>query len=271
MAETKEKEAPKEEEAPKGPDIQIYSYGDNIKTPGEMKMEYDPDGSWGVVGKDMDGIAAYINALTQNKYGGDMNAAKSYEGVGGPMGNRYAINTGGKCEAPNGEKVDRYKVIDNLPPNNLGKYRGLIPGMAANVTKLNPLPIMMAFIEPTVPKCTKVKVRLFNKDNTRTDKELYVSDKDINDLDPCVFAGFKNPLTEKGPDGIGGTYANAGDACKNNFEEFTTLLHADENDKTPGGLPMNYGGIPNDMLSNIYILGLSFFGIYMVKKLTEKK
>ena len=254
-----------------GPDIQIYDYASNIKTPKEMGMRYDPDGSWGVVGDNMDGIAAYINALTENKYGGDMNASKSYENVGGPMGNRYAINTGGKCKAPNGEKVDRYKVIDNLPPNNLGKYRGLIPGMAANVTKLNPLPIMTAFFEPTVPKCRKVKLRLFNKDNTRTQRELYVSDKDIKDLDPCVFTGLKNPITNKRPDGIGGTYASAGDACKNNYEEFTTILTASENDKTPGGLPMNYGGIPDDIMTNMYILGVSLFGIYMVKKLTEKK
>ena len=253
-------------------DIRIYNYAENIKNPTEMGMYFGD--SLGALQRDMDGIGAYIDALTRNKYGGNLNAAKSYGGVGGPMGNRYIINTGGKCQKSNGEKVDRYKVIDNLPSTDLGKYRGLVPGMAGNITKLNPLPIIKAFIEPAVPKCSSVKLRLFKKDNSREEKSAFVSDDDIKDLSPCAFSGFKNPITGETPSLGGGkdkVYKDAEAACRNDFEDFTVMLNGDENDKTPGGFSMNTGGgIPNDLLTNIYILSLGLFGIYIVKKLTEK-
>ena len=122
MAETKKEEEETKKEEEEGPDIQIYDYASNIKTPNEMGMRYDPDGSWGVVGDNMDGIAAYINALTENKYGGDMNAAKSYENVGGPMGNRYAINTGGKCKPAKFVRKDKKtgkNPLITLSPKNI--------------------------------------------------------------------------------------------------------------------------------------------------------
>lgn len=252
-------------------DIRIYNYAENVKNPTEMGMYFGD--SMSALQRDMDGIGAYIDVLTRNKYGGDMNAAKSYQGKGGPMGNRYIINTGGKCETSKGEKVDRYKVIDNLPSTELGKYRGLVPGMAGNITKLNPLPIVKAFIEPAVPPCTNVKLRLFKRDNTIETKSAYISNDDIEDLSPCAFVGFKNPITGKTPS-LGGkeqVYKDSAAACRNEFEEFTVMLNGDENDKTPGGFSMNTGGgIPNDLLTNIYILSLGLFGIYIVKKVTEK-
>ena len=103
--------------------------------------------------------------------------------------------------------------------------------------------------------------------------QKHISDDDIKDLSPCAFVGFKNPINGKTPS-LGGkeqVYKDSAAACRNEFEEFTVMLNGDENDKTPGGFSMNTGGgIPNDLLTNIYILSLGLFGIYIVKKVTEK-
>jgi hypothetical protein len=89
-----------------GPD---YPYWKNIRSPSEIGMT--SDGNLGALGKDVNGLISYVELLVSGN--GDASA------TGGPLGNRFFLNTGGQCNSnldASGNAVlqDRYIYIDNL-------------------------------------------------------------------------------------------------------------------------------------------------------------
>ena len=130
------KDAKEVEEKLLGP---TYPYYSNIKTPSELGLS--DKGTLSQAAKDVAGLISYTEVLVT----GSSNANKS----GGPLGNKFFLNTGGKCkDKTTGNSVDRYIYINNVPTGNIpfvsdmgiGNFkdmRGLIPGSMTNLNALN--------------------------------------------------------------------------------------------------------------------------------------
>lgn len=259
--------------------FQIYNYWGGVKGTGEMNMRSDVNAitDWDQVEKNREAVEAYLD-LVQYSYAGAEGEGASH--TPGPMGNRYYYDTGSKCKN-NGNKVPLHKYMNNVPDSrdgagNVSESRGLVPGIIGNISKLSPLPIIQALTSSGTPDCSTYKVNVIDNDVSSNYVSVNLTDSDAKNLDPCVFEaidGFhKNPV-----DGVNKKYSTA--QCNNvkgtnptAHEGFMNMF----NDKfTPSYKSVTkyaspHSNLPDDPLTNIYILSLSLFGIYIVKKVTEK-
>jgi hypothetical protein len=123
-----------------------YSYADNVRSPSSLGV--GSDGSFGQLSTNLGAVGTYINTLIQGNP---------------PLGNRYYVNTGGTCTAPDGSIQARYNYINNFPNgsdllpagmSDLGAgYNGLIPGVVGDIEGLNPLYMMKALAADSSPTC----------------------------------------------------------------------------------------------------------------------
>lgn len=124
-----------------------FSYADNVAGPSSMGI--GSDGTFSQLGRNASGIAYYVKALIT----GDP-----------PLGNQYYVNTGGTCQAPDGQLRARYNYINNLPSGSpsalpgamkdLGAdFNGLIPGVVDDIEGLDPLYIFSAMTSDASPPC----------------------------------------------------------------------------------------------------------------------
>ena len=108
-----------------------FSYADNVAGPSSMGI--GSDGTFSQLGRNASGIAYYVKALIT----GDP-----------PLGNQYYVNTGGTCQAKDGQLRARYNYINNLPSGSpsilpgamkdLGAdFNGLIPGVVDDIEGLD--------------------------------------------------------------------------------------------------------------------------------------
>jgi len=164
-----------------GPD---YKYQDFIKSTDEMGMS--GEGSFAALGNDIAGMISYSQLLIE----GSGKARK-----GGPLGNKFFVKTGTKCQPskkvkgkwkPVGGKAERYLWLDNTTKGKLpfisGKspFKGLVPGMIENLGALNPMGIMSGMVEGSTPPCTKIQRRTgpWNKGGGMKIESHYVAVKD---------------------------------------------------------------------------------------------
>lgn len=259
--------------------IKTYDYWGNIKTAGCGRGK-TPQSNGDCMGlQDSKSDAALTNTRTAiesymkelnygyyNSKGGVHSANRANGGKGGPMGNRYFFATGGKCK--DGEKQqDRYRYMNNIPHSKRGVNRGLVPGMIGNIDKLNPFNIVRAFTEETNPKCKERELEVVDGNSgQKTYEKRYITDADIKTLDPCAFRPsgnkHKNPISNE---------ERSVKECRNEVgftnmfvDKYTSSHKKIKTHKMP------HANLPDDPLTNIYIFTLSLFGIYIVKKFTEK-
>ena len=219
-----------------------YPYWKNIKTPSQIGMS--DAGNLTTLGKDVNGLIQYVEVLVT----GDSSASTT----GGPLGNKFFLNTGGKCVANDTKKnVDRYIYINNVPQGNIpfvssgmgtnfSDFRGLIPGTMSNLNTLNPFTIMQAFMTGATPPCEKVTLETIDTNNNVSSQTQYVSTVDLQNMDACSFQGGKNPVT--------------GASCKESFQNLE-----------PADFPF-----PQDPLLQAYFAGLGIVGIYILYCMMRK-
>lgn len=224
-----------------------YPYWKNIKNPAEIGMS--DNGSLKTLAKDVDGLIQYVEVLVT----GDSNASAT----GGPLGNKFFLNVGGKCiGSDTNQEEDRYIYINNVPQGNVpfissglgtnfSNFRGLIPGTMSNLNRLNPFAMMQSFMSGSKPSCQKVTLETINVNNNRSTETHYVSVVDLKNMDPCDFLERKNPIT-----GVG-----CKEAFDNRNSEYTENLNS----------------FPDDPLIKIYYGCLGVIGIYIIYSLTNKK
>jgi hypothetical protein len=136
-----------------------YSYYNKIKAPGQMGMS--SDGSIDALTNDVAGLVSYVELLAFGKSEASIS--------GGPLGNKYFLQTAAKCYNTEDKEQDRYIYINNIPdgkfdllPNNTGmsltntEFEGLIPGVMEDVLRLNPMQLFQSFVTGSKPKCTEV-------------------------------------------------------------------------------------------------------------------
>ena len=126
-----------------------YSYADNIRGPAAMGV--GSRGTIGQLGTNSGAIFDYVKYM-----------------VSGPaLGNRYFVNTGGSCMAPDKSIQSRYNYInnisngENLVPASMRRdlgsvasnFNGLIPGMLQDVQGLNPVYLFSSLAADSTPMC----------------------------------------------------------------------------------------------------------------------
>jgi hypothetical protein len=228
-----------------------YPYYKNIKTPTQIGM--GDKGTMNQMGKDIDGLIQYVELLVSGK--------SKASATGGPLGNRFFLNTGGKCAAVDScsdpsnsstcQQVDRYIYIDNVPQGNIpfissgmgvnfSDFKGLIPGAMGNLNVLNPFAILRAFLAGSTPPCQQITMQTITSDNVKSSETHYVTLADITSMDPCTFSDGKNPVS--------------GQNC---IETFQTNSNSEIL-------------MPDDPLAQLYFGSLGVLGLFILYRLMEK-
>jgi hypothetical protein len=227
-----------------------YPYYKNINTPTQIGMS--DKGTIKQMGKNIDGLIQYVDLLVSGK--------SSASATGGPLGNKFFLQTGAKCAAVDSctdnndistcQQVDRYIYINNVPDGNIpfissgagvnfSEFKGLIPGAMGNLNVLNPFAIMRSFLSGSNPPCQKITMQTITTDNIKSSETHYVTLADINNMDPCMFSNGKNPVTGK--------------KCKETFENLQPEVL-----------------MPSDPLAQVYFTSLGVVGLYILYRLMEK-
>ena len=221
-----------------GPDYPYYQY---IRTPSEIGMS--DEGSLKALGKDIDGLTSYVELLVSGK--GNASA------TGQPLGNKFFLQTGGKCtDKATGQDVDRFIYINNVPAGNvpfisngLGvnftEFRGLIPGTISNLNAFNPMEMFQAFLSGSKPDCQEITMETIDIHNNKSTESHFVTLVDIQNMDPCIFPDKTNPITNQN--------------CR---ETFSNLINTSKTNK--------------DTLSQIYFGSLGLLATYILYKIMVK-
>jgi hypothetical protein len=223
-----------------GPDYPYYKY---IRTPSEIGMT--DEGSLKALGKDIDGLTSYVELLVSGK--GNASA------TGQPLGNKFFLQTGGKCtDKASGQDVDRFIYINNVPAGNvpfissgLGvnftEFKGLIPGTISNLNAFNPMEMFQAFLSGSKPDCQEITMETIDIYNNKSTESHFVTLVDIQNMDPCIFPDKTNPITK--------------DNCR---ETFSNLINTSSNKNV------------KDPLTQIYFASLGLLATYILYKIMVK-
>lgn len=232
-----------------GPD---YPYWQNIKNPRAIGMS--DEGSMSAMGRDINGLIQYVEVLVT---GGGAST------TGGPLGNKFFLQTGGKCkDVKTGKEVDRFVYINNMPMGNIpfvssgldtnfSNFKGLIPGTMGNLNALNPFAIMRSFTSGSVPDCQEITMQVVGPTppnsgpalgpNQTGNQTHFVTTVDIADMDPCNWgSGGTNPVSNK--------------RCNQAFTNMNMNLSPEQISDS----------LPNDPIIQLYFACLGFLGIYVL-------
>ena len=221
-----------------------YPYKDNIQAPNEIGI--NDGGTMPQLGRNIKRLFEYVNLLSS---GNSIASATR-----GPLGNKYFLKTGAKCQAVDTckkdeagtsicEETDRYIYINNIPS---GSLRGLIPGAIQSLQVLNPSAIFRAFKDSATPQCQKITMEIIDNNNNKSYGSNYVTLGDIEAINPCWFNtptyNKVNPITNV--------------KCREAFQN-----------------PVGATASPvmsDDPIDQLYFAGLAGVGIYIFYRIMEK-
>ena len=229
-----------------------YPYYSNIKTPSEIGMS--DKGNIATMGKDIDGLVQYVSLLVS----GNSKASAT----GGPLGNKFFLQTGAKCKDVSSEKEqeqDRYIYVNNVPEGNIpfisqgmgvnfSEFRGLIPGTMGNLNVLNPYAIMGSFMAGSTPDCQELTMETIDNNNNKSSETHFVTLVDIQNMDPCIFPNKKNPIT--------------GSRCRETFQSMADTSATFARVSPPTSLLL----LPQDTWIQVYLFSLMVVIIYIFYK-----
>ena len=172
-----------------------YPYYKNIKSPSQIGMS--DKGTIQQMSNNVYGLINYVELLVS----GNSKASAT----GGPLGNKFFLQTGAKCvDTVSKNQVDRYIYVNNVPNGdipfissgmgvNFSDFEGLIPGAMGNLNALNPFAILQSFMSGATPPCQEITMQTINVNNTKSSETHFVTVTDIKNTDPCSFTNKKNP------------------------------------------------------------------------------
>jgi hypothetical protein len=224
-----------------------YPYYSNIKTPKEIGMS--DQGSIQAMGKDINGLVQYVSLLVSGK--------SEASATGGPLGNKFFLQTGAKCkDVATEDEQDRYIYVNNVPEGNIpfisqgmgvnfSEFRGLIPGTMGNLNVLNPYAIMGSFMAGSTPDCQELTMETIDNNNNKSSETHFVTLVDIQNMDPCIFPNRSNPIT--------------GARCRETFQSINSNSFANTYAKyTPST------NLPSDPLIQLYLFLLMAVMVYLI-------
>lgn len=222
-----------------------YPYYKNVKTPSQLGMS--SKGTIQQMSQNIVGLTNYVEVL--------VSGTSKASATGGPLGNKFFLQTGGKCidKSVDGSnnQVDRYIYVNNVPQGNIpfissglgvnfSEFRGLIPGAMSNLNVLNPFGLIQSFLAGSTPPCQEITMQTIDINNNKSSETNFVTVTDIQNMDPCSFPNSRNPIT------------NA--KCS---EAFTTADAARVD-------------MPDDPLAQVYFASLGLVGVYILYRFMEK-
>ena len=225
-----------------------YNYAKNINSPEQLGMS--ERGSMQQLGKNIMGLVAYVQLLVEG--GGD--ASKS----GRPLGNKFFLQTGGKCLDVNTKQdAERYIYINNVADGSIplisnaagvqfSEFRGLIPGVLSDANVLNPFAILGSFMAGSKPDCQEITMEVLDNNNVSNTQTHHVALADVANILPCSFRDGKNPVT-------GMPCTMAFQNMKKSSQDYSEL------------------NMPEDPIVQLYFICLSILGIYVLYRIIEKK
>ena len=225
-----------------------YPYYKNIKSPSQIGMS--DKGTIQQMSQNIVGLTNYVELLVSGK--------SKASATGGPLGNKFFLQTGGKCvdnsvDGSNNQ-VDRYIYVNNVPEGNIpfissglgvnfSEFRGLIPGAMSNLNVLNPFGLLQSFLAGSTPPCQEITMQTIDVNNNKSSETNFVTVTDIQNMDPCSFPNGRNPITNV--------------KCA---ESFTTGVSADA----------ARVDMPDDPLAQLYFTSLGLVGVYILYRFMEK-
>ena len=178
--------------------------------------------------------------------------------TGGPLGNKFFLQTGGKCldnsvDGSNNQ-VDRYIYVNNVPQGNIPfissglgvnftEFRGLIPGAMSNLNVLNPFGLIQSFLAGSTPPCQEITMQTIDVNNNKSSETNFVTVVDIQNMDPCSFPNGRNPITKV--------------KCAEAFSTGVSAYAARVD-------------MPDDPLAQLYFASLGLVGVYILYRFMEK-
>jgi len=171
-----------------------YPYSKYIKTPKEMGSS--SKGTMDALNKNIKTFAGYVGVLNS----GDSNAQRG----GGPLGNKYFLDTGMTCYDSAGKAQARHIFINNIPDglpfmSSEGKptdgYRGLVPGVLTDLSYIDPSSLFHSFSQGT--DCRAITMETRDIDNIKGKETKYVLNDDIKKYPVWWFSDCKNPVTNE--------------------------------------------------------------------------
>jgi len=229
-----------------GPDYPYYKY---IKTPKEVGMS--DKGSLNQMGKNINGLVSYVEILVSGK--------SKASATGRPLGNKFFLNTNGKCiDTKTKKESERYIYINNVPSGNIpfissgmgvnfSEFKGLIPGVMGNLNAFNPMTLMNAFLTGTTPDCQQITMETIDINNKKSSETHFVSLIDIKSIDPCSFPNKINPVTTQ--------------QCRETFSNMNL---------NPNNYACVMPKVPDDLFAQAYIASLSCLGVYIAYRAMVK-
>ena len=172
-----------------------YPYHKYIRPPSDLGVS--SDGNLTALGNDVKAIISYVGVL---------NSGRSDAQTVSPLGNKYFMNTGATCTAPDGSTQPRFVYINNIPDGavplissatgvNLTEFEGLVPGVLEDLSYINPLKLFTAFSKDT--QCQQITMDTRDISNNSTTETQYVLNDDIRDYNACWFNNKENPVTKQ--------------------------------------------------------------------------
>jgi hypothetical protein len=222
-----------------------YPYYNNIKSPSQIGMS--DKGTIQQMSQNIVGLTNYVELLVS----GNSKASKT----GGPLGNKFFLQTAGKCvDTESNKQVDRYIYVNNVPQGDIPfissglgvdfkDFRGLIPGSMSNLNVLNPFGLLQSFLSGSTPPCQEITMQTIDNNNNKSSESHFVTVADIQNMDPCNFSNKKNPISKA--------------RCSEGFKT---------------GVSSNAAQVdmPDDPLAQIYFAGLACVGLYILHRFMEK-
>jgi hypothetical protein len=222
-----------------------YPYYKNIKSPSQIGMS--DKGTIQQLSNNIGGLINYVELLVSGK--------SKASATGGPLGNKFFLQTGAKClDKASNNQVDRYIYVNNVPNGdipfissglgvNFTDFEGLIPGSMGNLNALNPFAILQSFMSGATPPCQEITMQTINNNNTKSSETHFVTVADIQNIDPCSFPNKQNPITKA--------------KCKESFQTGVSANAA----------PVE---MPDDIVAQLYFTGLAVVGLYIFHRFMEK-
>ena len=219
-----------------------YPYYKNIKSPSQIGMS--SRGTMQQMSNNVNGLINYVELLVS----GNSKASAT----GGPLGNKFFLQTGAKCvDTVSKNQVDRYIYVNNVPNGdipfissgmgvNFTDFEGLIPGAMGNLNALNPFAILQSFMSGATPPCQEITMQTINVNNTKSSETHFVTVTDIKNINPCSFPNNTNPVTKA--------------KCKEAFQ-------------SANAAPVE---MPDDITAQLYFAGLAFVSLYIFHRFMEK-
>jgi hypothetical protein len=246
-----------------------YPYDQNIKPPNQVGMS--TTGTSAALSSNINGLRQYVDLLVSGN--------SSASATGGPLGNKFFMQTGGKClDNATNQEVDRYIYINNVPTGAIGNmnidlsgmgglnggFQGLIPGALQDLNVLNPYALMQSFLLPNPPPCQEITMETINSDNITGSESQFVTIVDIQNMDPCTFPNGTNPVTGA----VCGEGFSQRDKKKYSKKNKNKDNKDNKNNKNKGN--DNSCPLPKDTAAQIYFTGLACLGIFIFYKIMKK-